>query len=353
LTVVETHGSLEHVAGDWDGLADRVSASPFERPGWIGALWRAFGAGSLEICVLRREGRVAAVLPLRRRYGALLSVTNWHTPLFGLLAEDDAARAQLLAHVYTQKPRRLSLAFLDSGASAAARGAAMDHGYRAHVRTIMRSPFLRLSADWETYERSLSGNVRGDCRRRLRRLRDSGDVALDVRNGSDGLDELLDEGFRVEAAGWKGVRGTAIQSEPATRAFYGDVARWAAQRGSLRLAYLRLNGRATAFHFCLEEAGAHYFLKGGHDPAFAQFSPGKVLTYEMLRRAFAIELRSYEFLGGADAWKLQWAETCRDRVVAHACRRSVGGSIEWSAIEYGRPVARALARTRPLAWLRR
>jgi CelD/BcsL family acetyltransferase involved in cellulose biosynthesis len=355
-TIFETHRSFEPLAADWDGLADRVGASPFERPGWIGAWWRAFGAGSLEICALRRDGRLAAVLPLRRHHGALASTTNWHTPEFGPLAEDDLALAHLLSDLFGLAARRVSLAFVDSATDAVAEAgrAAAKRGYRVHGRTIMRSPFLDTAGrDWTTYERSLSGNVRGDSRRRLRRLRDAGDLTVDVRDGSERLDELLADGFRIEAAGWKGARGTAIQSQPETLSFYSDVARWAAERGSLRLAYLRLDGRAIAFHFCLEEAGVHYFLKGGHDPELAAFSPGKILTYEMLRRAFTLGLRSYEFLGGADPWKLQWAQTCHERSVFHAFRGSLAGSLEWSAIAYGRPVARALRRSRPLSLLRR
>src|SRR5207247_10269646 len=67
---------------------------------------------------------------------------------------------------------------------------------------------------------------------------------LEVVDGSERLDELLEEGFRVEASGWKSRAGTAIASRPDTRRFYTDVARWASDRGWLRLAFLRLGGRA-------------------------------------------------------------------------------------------------------------
>ncbi|HKP88939.1 MAG TPA: GNAT family N-acetyltransferase, partial [Thermoleophilaceae bacterium] len=40
----------------------------------------------------------------------------------------------------------------------------------------------------------------------------------------------------------------------------------AAEQGWLRLAFLRLDGRAIAFDMCLEHGGAFYVLKGGFDP---------------------------------------------------------------------------------------
>ena len=37
------------LAEEWDGLADRVGAAPWTRPGWVAAWWRAFGSGRLQI----------------------------------------------------------------------------------------------------------------------------------------------------------------------------------------------------------------------------------------------------------------------------------------------------------------
>ena len=79
----------------------------------------------------------------------------------------------------------------------------------------------------------------------------------------------------MEGSGWK--TRTAIASRPDTRRFYRDVARWAAGRGWLRLGFLRLDGRALAFDFCLEHAGTHYLLKTGFDPAFRAYGPGMLM----------------------------------------------------------------------------
>src|SRR5439155_10777058 len=96
-----------------------------------------------------------------------------------------------------------------------------------------------------------------------RSLEERGETRVSYEDGGDGLEDLLSEGFRLEGSGWKERAGTAILSDPTVEGFYRAVARWASQRGWLRLAFLRLDGRAIAFDICLEQGGAVYVLKGG------------------------------------------------------------------------------------------
>ena len=86
-------------------------------PGWFGAWLAAFG-GRGSILALRRGERLAAVLPLVRRAGALRSATNWHTPLFGPVAEDDAALRELAQAALGERASRLDLAFIDPAGAA-------------------------------------------------------------------------------------------------------------------------------------------------------------------------------------------------------------------------------------------
>jgi CelD/BcsL family acetyltransferase involved in cellulose biosynthesis len=245
----------------------------------------------------------------------------------------------------------VTLAFLlaDDPAVDTWRSAARAARYRLVDRTLERSPYIATNGDWAGYERHRDSRFLRELRRRHRRLSEQGGLALDVADGRDRLDELLDEGFAVEAAAWKGKRGTAIASDTATRRFYGDVARWAAQRGWLRLAYLRLEERPLAFDYCLEDQGVHYLLKTGYDPAYGAFAPGMLMRREMIARAFSNGLTRYEFLGADEPWKLRWTDMLRERKLLQAFAPSVPGAIDClrgRAFAFARPLAkRAL-----LAW---
>src|SRR5690606_5974620 len=49
---------LATLLAEWDDLVDRSpDPSPWQRPGWVLAWWRAFGRGSLRVWALRRNGR--------------------------------------------------------------------------------------------------------------------------------------------------------------------------------------------------------------------------------------------------------------------------------------------------------
>jgi CelD/BcsL family acetyltransferase involved in cellulose biosynthesis len=339
---VEVHTNLHVVAAEWDELAGRVQALPWIRRGWIQAWLDAFGTGSAQVFLVRDEAGAAAVLPLIRRGQALRSPANWHTPAFSPVAESDAAARALAAAVFTQGLRRIEFRFLPAEFTAleAVREEARRAGYRVVTRVLMRSPYVLVDGTWDEYESRLSRNHRGDIRRRRRRLEEEGNLAITQEDGSEDLEGLLAEGFRIEASGWKGSHGTAILSSPATRRFYSSVARWAREEGWLRLAFLRLDGRPLAFHLDLEADGVLYHLKGGYDPAFEQYSPGKVLHHEMLARAFAAGLARYEFLGGDEPYKLSWADDVHERLLVQAFAGSLAGVAERAAFQYARPLAK-------------
>lgn len=334
--------SIESLAGEWDALARRVGAPPYIRPGWIAAWWRAFGAGRLEIRTLRRDGRLAALLPVARRRGALRSVTNFHTPQYGLLAEDRSAANELARSLFVEKPRRVSIASLDPGDTSmqACQRAAEETGYRFAVRPFQRSPYLRIEGDWTGYESRLSRSLLADVRKSWRRLSRLGRVSVEVADGRERLEALLREAFGVEASGWKGARRMAIQSRPDTECFYTDVARWAAAENTLRLFFLRLDRRPLAFFYALEENGFCHLLKGGYDPAHRGFSPGKLLMHAVIRHGFDAGLTRIEFHGDAEPYKLLWADGVHEQKRFEAFPRSPAGQLAWAALAYGRPAAK-------------
>src|SRR5207244_6675172 len=106
------------------------------------------------------------------------------------------------------------------------REAAASCGYNVLTRTLERSPFLLIDGDMQAYEQGLSRNTRGDAKRRIRRLQETGSMSVEVLDGSERLDNVLAEGFRTEAAGWKGEHGTAIASRRDTESFYREIAHW-------------------------------------------------------------------------------------------------------------------------------
>ena len=335
----------DELRAEWDELADRVGAPPFLRAGWLEAWERAFGGGELRAFAARREGRLAGLLAVRAHRGAVTSPTDWQTPMFGPVAEDREAAAELAGALVAAARRRADLWFLSPDAPGLDEcvAAAGEAGFRRIVRTIARAPYVPVDGSFEEYMTGLDRKFRKEIGRLWRRLEERGETRVTYEDGSERLDDLLSEGFQLEGSGWKTEAGTAILSAPAVERFYREVARWAADRGWLRLAFLRLDGRALAFDMCLEHGGAFYVLKGGFDVEERKAGPGTLLTHDGIRRAFDAGLDSYELLGQADDYKRSWTGLTRERVRFQAFPRRPAGAIEYLAWRYGRPLAKRLS----------
>jgi CelD/BcsL family acetyltransferase involved in cellulose biosynthesis len=342
-TVTRAAPAALDLYGEWAALAERAGASPFAHPGWIGTWADVFGGQRLAVHAVRRADRLVGIVPFCERPTGVVSPTNWHTPQFDLVAVDAQARNELAAGLVQRARHRLDLSFLNEGSDdlRAVRDAATAANQLVVDRSIQRSLYVEIEGDWDGYRRAVGSKALREVRRRRRKLEAEGRVSVEFRTpGGVNLTRLLEEGLAVEGSGWKNQQGTAIVSRPETRRFYTDVARWAAGRGWLVLAFLRVDGRVAAFDLCLEHGGRTYVLKGGYDPAFRAFAPRTLLLHDSLERAFARGMRSYEFLGADEEYKRRWATGARDRRRIQAFPRTGTGVAGYAAWTVGRGVGR-------------
>jgi CelD/BcsL family acetyltransferase involved in cellulose biosynthesis len=337
--VVERHAELEPIASEWDALATRLDAAPFLRPGWVEAWMEGFANGGLTVLAARRGDELVGVLPLRRAAGRVLAApANSHSPLSGSLADGEAAARALVDALLRERAARTDFLYGDRADFVLSD---LCERRPSIARVVSEQPYVDVSGDFDTYLAGLARKHRKEAGRLRRKLEAQGELRFEFADGSERLDELLEEGFAIEGSGWKTENGTAIVSDPEARRFYTSVARWAADRGWLRLAFLRLDGRALAFDYCLDSGGSFYALKGGYDPEFRRFGPGTVLTYESIARAFADPgLRTYEFLGVSDEYKLAWTATTHERLRVQSFSRSPLGLTQLAAWRFGRPLAK-------------
>jgi CelD/BcsL family acetyltransferase involved in cellulose biosynthesis len=315
------------LAARWDRLALDSGAPAFVRPGWLGAWADAFGRTSaLRALTVERAGELVAVLPLLSGPAGLTlsSPTNSETAVFAPVAADADAAATLGEKLLSLRTAAIDLTALAADdphveALHAAAGAARASVLR---RTLRKSPYIDVSGDPAAFDRRLSKNRRHGLKRLQNRLRDAGELTFGVHDGgtpdghiSDDLAALLRDGYRLEAREWKLAAGSAILSSPATTAFYTSAAKWAAEQGILRLAFLRLDGRPIAFGYCLQQGPTLSFLKLGMDDEFQKLGPGMVLTRHLIDYAFAEPgVTELDLLGENDAYKADLASGTREQI---------------------------------------
>jgi CelD/BcsL family acetyltransferase involved in cellulose biosynthesis len=170
-------------------------------------------------------------------------------------------------------------------------------------------PVLALDESWADPDAHLSSRYRSDFRRARRRAQR---VEAEVLSPSaEEAPGLVEAALNVELRSWKGRSGTAVLQLPGQAAFFRRYCAMKAQDGSLRLAFLRVDGEDAAMQIAVERDEAYWLLKIGFDERHARCSPGQLLVHHTIAWAAARKLVSYEFLGKADTWIKVWTEAER------------------------------------------
>lgn len=323
------------LASEWDRLAETIGAHVFLRPGWVCAWAEAFAGGELLAVTARRGRDLVGLLPVLEHGRRLRSATNSETSRFAPVLADPAAFTAMLARL-EPAPRRVSLQYIPADHPAVT--AAHSAGGRLLLRRLRRSPYVdTASGDYDGWERAhLSGSRRHNLRRHERRLRDLGELTFSVEDGRGDLDALLQDGFRIEAAGWKGRGGTAVLSRPPARRFYWSAARWLAAAGKLQLAFLRLDGRPIAFSYGLEDRGVVASQKLAFDEGLRQHGPGILAVRSLLQACFADPgVQRFDFLGEAAPYKMVFADGTESQVRLDYFPPTVVGAAERVAMAAG------------------
>jgi len=357
---VRERGALSALRPSLEALAAAMTAAgqtkgPFLTPDWAAITAAALAdprdrdrLGDFRLLVGRHGGAVVAALPLvaerrRRRIAGvparlLRSLTDYHSYRFDLWldpgpAGDAAARALIAYLGHRGDWDAVELWSVPACDAAAARLVAAAREARMPVGDwqVMISPYLPLPSSAAELDRQLSSKFRGNLRRCARKLEAIvGPLALERIDGrasaaavgsatyadaaavdSATLDSALDEGFALEAAGWKGDLGTAIACDPRLRARYRALAHAFAARGRLACYFLKAGPRRVAFHFALIDDDTYYLLKPGFDPALASYGLGHLLVDAVARDLITLGIRELDFLGEDMPWKRKWTDHTR------------------------------------------
>jgi hypothetical protein len=147
---------------------------------------------------------------------------------------------------------------------------------------------LEVSGSFDSwFEHNFERKRRKEYRRLKTRLAEAGHLtARSLAPGDDPLPWV--EGFLdVEAASWKGGRGTALRSDAKATAALKEACAALAKRGRLRFWMLELDGRPIAALYATVDRGQAWLGKIAFDPAFARFSPGVLVVLHATEQIFA------------------------------------------------------------------
>ncbi|BDG06018.1 GNAT family N-acetyltransferase [Anaeromyxobacter oryzae] len=354
---LEGRPAFDALRDEWNALVARGPVDlPFVRHEWIAAWLDAFAPdGRLRVLVARDgHGTAAGFAPLleerARGLVRLAAPANDHSCRVEWALGPDASGAAAALWAHLRDRVRWDVLLLrdlvrDGPTSTLVEALARADRHLAGRWESLRTPYVTLGGDGA--EARTSSKFRANLRRRARRLGELGAVALRREDGQGDLDGALGEFFALEAAGWKGEKGTAISGDPRLVAFYTRVARDAAARGALAIRALLLEGRAVAIHLGLVHRGVYYLPKTAYDEELGAVSPGQLLHREVLAECEARGLRELDFLGPDMEWKRDWEPRHRPHDWLYVYRPSLAGRAMHTLKHRVRPVVKEV-----LAWRR-
>ena len=360
--VLVNRSDLRALRPVWEALRSRAGQrDPFGDPGWfaVHAAALARGGGSLHLLVAHRRGELIAALPLwreeRRRLAGLparvlRSLSDDHCQRFAPPCPPgpglDAIWRALAADGSWDALELRDLPV----------GGALDEAVRALARRdrfpvgewpSQSSPWLALPPSVAELDAALPKKFRHNLTRRARRLADTvGPLAVERVDGTSlsnrELAAILDEGWSLEASGWKGSGGTAVALDPTLRARYFALARAFSRRGELSVYFLVSGGRRVAFHYALEAGGVYLLFKPGYDVELARFGPGHLLVREVCRDLIGRGVRELDFLGDAMPWKACWTNQTRRHCFRYVFAATATGRALWAWKTLAAPALRRI-----------
>ncbi len=281
---------IERLGPCWDDLAGRaLEPNPFaERAFLIPALRRLSHRKLVLLCAWNGPDRTRldAIAALQTSVVPFGVVDVWRSeqaPLAALLLDREQAATALEAMSgclarHWAGAVGLGLANVDvHGALAGTlRTLAAKRRVRLDLANLRPRAALACGAG-ANFERPLPGRRRKEWARLKRRLMERGRLDFEWSDQPAAIESLL----ALEAAGWKGARGTALNADPERAAFGREMLAGFASQRRMQIARLLFDGRPIAAGAVLRSQSRAFYWKTAYDPAFAPFSPGLQLTLAM------------------------------------------------------------------------
>ncbi len=317
------------IRDDWNGLVDESDPQPFYRHEYIKAFMANFLKGApLKVVTVRdASGRLTAALPLAAGRGSiwgigtreLASPTNVHSLRFDFMAAEgtpaftgEAAQAVFQHLAADPSWDVLKLTDIPEGGKAwSLFEAAQAAGLPVGAWKSQCSPYIELPDSQESLMKSLSAKFRANLRRRRKRLAENGEITVERLSGATLSPRHIEEALLMESGGWKGRQGSAVNQSEAIRGFHRELFLDSEYRERLSLFRLKLKDQPIAFQYGITTNGVFSLVMTSYDESFSSFSPGHLLTEEVLKDCVSRGLREFDFLGCDLPWKLEWTSAVR------------------------------------------
>jgi CelD/BcsL family acetyltransferase involved in cellulose biosynthesis len=237
--------------------------------------------GGAEIATVTNGADLLLALPLHRKRTHLAS---WITPLTasGLPHVRAESAVQAFLQAQTQPVQLQAIpsdgSFLAALKKQSAHFAVLESWQRAALKPV------GIFEDW--LQSNFDQKRRKEFKRLRNRLAEQGALVTEVLKAGDNPKPFVDDFLRLEAGGWKGKKGTAINASPNLVKSLHEAAIGLHLAGKLRFWNLKLAGKSIATLFVIVENNQAWLGKIAYDETHAKYSPGALIILDCTESFF-------------------------------------------------------------------
>lgn len=164
-----------------------------------------------------------------------------------------------------------------------------------------------IACSGDEYIAALPKKIRKDvpyCRRRLQKM---GNLEFKLIRNQGSIDDYMELYYWVYSKSWQRREGVGPT-------FHRDLAKLAAKNGWLRLGFLFLDGTPISAQFWMTCSNNSFILKTVYNQDYRKYSPGKILTAEMMKYVIDIDkVKTVDYVQGDEPYKKDWTPKRRKR----------------------------------------
>jgi CelD/BcsL family acetyltransferase involved in cellulose biosynthesis len=174
-------------------------------------------------------------------------------------------------------------------------------------RAVLDTPTLSLDGmTYDDWMQSKSGNFRSQMRRMRRQLTDDGGQVRMTTVGDD-IERDVDAFMRLHLGRWEGKGGSGL-AEIAMHDMLVDAAKELLPEERFRLYLVELNGKPIGAGLFVAAGGEIAYFNGGFDEEYGKYKPTLQTILSALEDSFARGEKRMDFGGGAQPYKLRFAD---------------------------------------------
>jgi len=300
--------SFDELESSFTSFANMGSVSPFVLTFWLKSWFFFFGNGLSPLVTLVREGdEPLGIAPLVISDGIVRFMGNeslcdfqdmilagdgeiFFTHLLNFLQKSNCKSLELGALLPNSKTlkylpdvcRKLGISCVQQPAG-----------------TIYE---MDLPASWDAYLIGLSGKQRHEIRRKMRRLREEGDVSFQIVKEIPAVEACMSEFYAMFT---DSRADKAMFLDEDKKGYFSSLAEGLANNNLLRFGRLLLNEKPVASVFCFEHEGTIYLYNNGYYNEYSSLSIGSLSKVFSIKYGICKGLKRYSFLKGDEKYKRQ------------------------------------------------